>query len=880
LPDYDAAMRLLERDEPLAELHRLWAESAAVGGRLVFVEGEAGIGKTSLLGMFRDSLPATATVLLGACDPLSTPRPLGPLVDVADELDPAFARLLRDGARREVVLSGLRSALGRASKGLVLMLEDLHWADDATLDALRFIGRRIASTKALVVGTYRDDEVGRQHPLRVVVGDLATSPAVRRLPIAPLSIAAVAELAHGTSLDAVELHGRTGGNPFYVTEVIAGAPARIPASVRDAVLARAARLSPAARRTLEAAAVIGPTIEPALLGGVIEAPSAEECLANGLLEAAEGRYRFRHEVARAAILDATDPAARIDLHARVLRLLEHGPAAEQSMALLAHHAEGAGDRDAVLRYAPAAARAAADAGSHREAAAQYARAVRAAGSIGAAERATLLACFAREHTLVARYDLALPAFEEAVALWHELGETKPEAALLAELAKALVVAGQNAEGEAASRRAMVVAETLPDYAEKVEVINAQAYLRMLDRDNEEAIELGRRAIEMGADDPAAVESVVQAWNTVGAARILLGDRGGSDDFDTSLRLALEHGVDRYAASAYSVHASALGEMYRFVDAEPVFEAGIRYARERDLDHSRLYSEAWQALSWVHTGRWTDAGALATAVLARPGATAISRMVALLALGRLRARRGDPDAWEALDEAWEMANRTGTLQRVGPVRAARAEAAWLAGDMERAAVEAAAAFDLAVRHRHPWHVGELAWWQSTAGRAVEDRTAAAEPWRLQLDGRPEDAAAAWAALGCPYESARALLQSAEIARVGQAHAAFDQLGALPAAALAARRLRELGARSVPRGRRPTTRANAAGLTERELEVLRLLAEGLPNHVIAARLFLSPRTVDHHVSAVLGKLGVARRTEVAAAALRAGIDVQDGQVGAPD
>src|SRR6185503_12455103 len=122
--------------------------------------------------------------------------------------------------------------------------------------------------------TYRDDEVGRGHPLRVVVGDLATSQAVRRLPIGALSVAAVGELARGTDLDPVELHERTGGNPFYVTEVITGAPARIPATVRDAVLARAARLSPPAEATLEAAAVIGPTVEPALLGAVVESPAA------------------------------------------------------------------------------------------------------------------------------------------------------------------------------------------------------------------------------------------------------------------------------------------------------------------------------------------------------------------------------------------------------------------------------------------------------------------------------------------------------------------------------------------------------------------------------------------------------------------------------
>jgi DNA-binding CsgD family transcriptional regulator len=215
-----------------------------------------------------------------------------------------------------------------------------------------------------------------------------------------------------------------------------------------------------------------------------------------------------------------------------------------------------------------------------------------------------------------------------------------------------------------------------------------------------------------------------------------------------------------------------------------------------------------------------------------------------------------------------------------VRAARAEAAWLEGDHERAAAEASEAYDLAVRHAHPWHIGELAWWQRKGGRPEQDVSAAAEPWRLQHAGQWREAAAAWLAVNCPYEGARALLESDDRAAVEEAHATFDRLDARPAAALAARRLRQLGARSIPRGRRAMTRSNSAGLTARELEVVSLVAGGLANQQIAARLFLSTRTVDHHVSAALGKLGVARRADVAAAAASAGIDLQNGQSSAPD
>ena len=380
------------------------------------------------------------------------------------------------------------------------------------------VGRRVESARALVVGTYRDDEVGRQHPLRVVVGDLATSSAVRRLPLDSLSVTSVGELARGTTLDPVELHRQTGGNPFYVTEVIAAAPTRIPATVRDAVLARAARLSPAGRATLEAAAVIGPTVDPGLLAQVVVEPAADDALARGLLQADGRHYAFRHELARQAILEATDPATRIGLHGRVLAALEAGPAEDRTAALLAHHADEAGDRTAVLRYATQAAREAAAAGAHRQAAAQFSRARRYSAALPASDRAALLTDLAFESSAIARNDIAIPALQEAIRLWQEDGNVAREVAALATLATAHVVAGQNVEAESASRRSLDLAGSLPDGPQKAQAIAIQSYLRMLDRDNQEAIELGRRAIAIGTDDPRAIASVVVGFNSVGASQ--------------------------------------------------------------------------------------------------------------------------------------------------------------------------------------------------------------------------------------------------------------------------------------------------------------------------------------------------------------------------
>ena len=253
----------------------------------------------------------------------------------------------------------------------VLVVEDAHWADAATLDLLRYLARRLGAAPVLVVVTYRDDELGPVHPLRLVAGDLATSAVVRRLRLAPLSLGAVAVLAGPDGPDPAALYERTRGNPFFVTEVLAAAEDVIPATVVDAVLARAARLPGAARQVLEAAAVVAPPVEPWLLVEAAGAATAhlDECVAAGMLVAEPGGVGFRHELARLAVEGALAPGRRAGLHGRVLAALMARPGGAVDPARLAHHAEGAGDAAAVLEHAPVAARRAAGLGAHREAAA-------------------------------------------------------------------------------------------------------------------------------------------------------------------------------------------------------------------------------------------------------------------------------------------------------------------------------------------------------------------------------------------------------------------------------------------------------------------------------------------------------------------------------
>jgi DNA-binding CsgD family transcriptional regulator/tetratricopeptide (TPR) repeat protein len=865
-------MQLLERDLFLEDLDRLLSQAASGQGHLVFIAGEAGVGKSSLVDEFCRRVFDTARCLRGSCDPLSTPRPLGPLFDIAAQVGGDLEVLVRDASERYEIFTACLELLRAGSKPNLAVIEDVHWADEATLDLLRYTGRRIDTIPAMVLATFRDDEVGPRHPLRTVLGDLATSPAIQRMGIPPLSRKAVGQLAGESGIDAGRLHDLTGGNPFYVTEVLASGTSGIPETVRDAVLARADRLPYTARQMLDIAAVIGFSSEAWLLESVAASDfdAVDACVATGVLRyLPDGSgFVFRHEIARQAILAAMPPHQRIRLNRTVMLAIQSSDPGPDLLARMAHHAEEAGDRQAVLRYAPAAAERAASLNSHREARAQYSRALRFAEGEPPETRAELLDAYAAECQIIDRPDETIEACREMVEIWTRLGQPLRVGEYLTRMAGALVVSGRNQEAEQASRESIELLELHGPSVALARAYRGQAHLRMLNRDAEDAIEIGVRAITL-ADQIGDNLTVIESNNTVGAAMMVAGDFDGERYLLRSLEMGQESGLENAVAAAYSNLGSGFGEMYQFDKAVRYLLEGIAFSSERDLDYQRWYMVCWLSLCYLHQGRWPEAADVATSVTRRRNVAAISRIMALLALGRLRARRGDPDVWDALDEAVDMAVQTATLQRIGPVRAARAEAAWLAGDLERTGEEARAVYDLALQHQHRWHTGELTYWRWKSGETVPVPDCVAEPYRLQVAGEWQAASDAWRALGCPYEAARALADSDDEALLRRALQELEALGAAPLAGIVTRKLRDLGVRGIPRGPRADTLASPAGLTRRETEVLILVAEGLRDADIAERLYLSPKTVGHHVSSILGKLGVHSRTEAAGEAVRLGI-----------
>ena len=777
--------------------------------------------------------------------------------------------------RRHELFEATLAALASHRQPSIVVFEDLQWADQATLDLLRFLGRRVSATGTLLVGTYRDDEVGPEHLFRVVLGDLASCAWVDRMLVPPLSQAAVASLSAGSRIDPAALHRDTGGNPFFVTEVLASGEPGVPAAVADAVVSRASRLSPLARFALEAAAVIGSRVEPALvlrIGGV-DALALDECVSAGMLSFTPPFFGFRHELARQAIRSATPPHRRVSLHAEVLGLLRGSATGPELLARLADHAEEAADADAVLEYAPRAAELASGLQAHRQAETQYARALRFADAAAPERRAILLERRSYECYLIDHLADAIEATNQALELWRQLDRPLKVGENLRLLSRIHWVHGQRAEAEGAAGEALAVLEPLPPGPELAMAVSNQSALGMLAGDHDRAISWGERAIAM-ARQLGDHGVLVNALNNVGSSRLLRGDLAGEELLLESLRIAVEDGFEDDAARAYSNLAAGWSNISEFKRARTYLDEGLAYCNQHDLYAAGLCIAAGQSSCLVNEGRWDEAMTSATSLLEERRLARISKIELILVQARVRARQGEPDVWPLLDEALELAVPTAELQFLGLVAAARAEARWLSGETALIEAEVRAAFEMAVSLNDSWYLGQLAFWLWKAGRLTEPPPGAAPQFALQIAGDWKGAAERWTAIGFPYEAAQALADGDEAA-VRRALAEFDRLGARPAAADAARRLRVMGARGIPRGPRSSTKANAAGLTAREQEILQLVADGQTNRDIAARLFLSEKTVGHHVSAILGKLGVPSRTQAARLAERQ----ETGQLAAP-
>jgi DNA-binding CsgD family transcriptional regulator/tetratricopeptide (TPR) repeat protein len=852
-------MELLEREHFLRALDDYAVDAAAGSGRLVLLSGEAGVGKTALLEAFREQR-GDLRWWWSACDGSFTPRPLGPLFELAFAAGGRLLALCAEDADRRELFAAFLEALDVPETTTVLVVEDLHWADDATLDWLRYLARRIATSRALVVASYRDDGPSDLAVLRPVIGDVATHRGTRRLSLPALSPAAVRRMAGERGGDADRLHSLTGGVPFYVREVLSTAPGDVPRTVGDVVAARTAPLSPRARQLLAAAAVLARPAEASLLAAVAELDSRagtealDECVDSGTLVGGPATYRFRHELTRLAVERAIPARHRSQLHATALTTL--GTVTPEDHARLAHHAEAAGAADEALRHARLAAADAVTLRSHREAAAQFRRALRFAGGTDPATRAVLHEGLATASALMDHWEESARERAEALSLRRQLGDAVKISENLRGLARCLWRLCRGEESEAAVREALTVMADQPPSEEKAwaHVLHAASISETQPR--AQALSAAREGLRQ-AEAADCRKAVAYSLNTIGMLELGAG-RDGFTDIAHALGLALEHRLEDEAGRGYATLYQAAVDRYRFAEYTRLFDEGTAFCHEHETATYGVCLRGSHATALLRTGRLAEAVALAEETL-REAVSPVNRLQLLITLCAAYLRQGDPRADTALEQAWQLATGNGERGWLLRVATVSAEAAWLAG---RAGTLDGRVVDVAGSDSDDdvWLRAELTVWLDRLDVPGRRPASLPEPHALELDGEHDDAARWWHDAGCPFEEAVALTRASRPGRLGTALELVTSIGAERAAARVRQLMREAGERAVPRGARRATRANPHGLTPREAEVHALLHEGLSNAAIARRLYISERTVHHHVSAVLAKLGLSSRNDV--------------------
>lgn len=853
-------MELLEREHFREMLNTGFQKAVSGEGHIFLINGEAGIGKSSLARAFLQEVENRCNIYSSLCDSLFSPRPLGPVYDLALQIDQHLAAINRSPDDRILLFARIVQSFAQQSRAVVVLIEDIHWADEATLDFIKYFARRIRQGRCLLLLTYRDNEVTPEHPLRHVVGELLPG-SFTRMQLPPLSKSTVQELAAKKGYNGEDLFNVSGGNPFYVTEILSSYSPGLPDNIRDSILSIFNKGNEVTRNAWQLLGIVPEGLDCEWMPTFdAQFPEAiESCLSQGIIIIRQNRIHFKHELYRRTMEASLSPFRRLQLNKKIIELFLPYFEEQGAIERIVHYAKNAGERNLVSKYAPQAAQQAASVGAHTEAAKLYLVAIKYDDHEDPARLIRLYEAYSYECYLSNQVEEAIIYQAKALKMQQLNGDKTQVGNSLRILSRLSWFAGQRKEAEEYGLRSVEIFSDQELSKAKTMAWSNMAQLKMLADEAEEAVKWGMLAIGMANED-GDMETLCHALNNVGSAeaRVAATAEAGRKKLTESLSLALQHSFHEHAARAYTnLIAIAINDR-DYEMTHDYLDKGLNYCEERDLHSWRAYIQSWKARMLLETGNWQQALDIAMALGSYSGQPAIVKITIALVQATVAVRTGKGEALGLLQEAVRMAFETKEHQRIIPVAIAGMEYEWIKAKPVFTAAEMETIFALIERTKNASLNLQAAYWIHKARPNEPGARTLFAKYFQQKNSDPELAAAYQRWSQCPYEKALLLFEgSAEEKR--RAIAALRELGADLICEKLISEMRSSGIRNIPRGMRASTKANPAQLTSRELDILQLLKTGAPNKEIAASLFISPKTVDHHISSILFKLDVPSRAK---------------------
>lgn len=856
-------MELVERDVFLSLMQKTFDEVRTGEGHCILISGEAGIGKTSLVRAFSKKNKEDCQIYLGACDALFAPRPLAPIYDIALQIKSDSW----DTDDRSILFTGIFRELQNQKKATLIIVEDIHWADEATFDFLKFFIRRITQLHCLLLITYRDNEIHSSHPLRTVLGQLPPD-FFRRLQLTPLSSDAVETMAAEKGYKGKDVYSISRGNPFYVNEILASYSTGIPDNIKNSILSVYNRQNEKTKQVWQILSVIPSGLEVKYLEKLEPyfSEAIHDCLDTKILIMTGELISFKHELYRRTIETSLSPVIRRDINKRMLDILVENSEQPREMERIIHHAKNASENEIVVKYAPVAAREASLVGAHIEAAKLYLTAIEYYQGKDKNILIDFYKAYAYECYLTNQVKEGIIYIGKALNFLELKNDIVGISTCLHLLSWLWWFDGNGKKAIDTARKNIELLADQPSSSTTAMAFAQLGRLKMLSDETEECLLWSEKAMAI-AKELANEEILCYALNSIGniLAKNISTRKKGLEVLQQSMDVAVKINHEEYIGHAYANLAANAVRMKDYVNAKKILETAKQFLEERDIDLGTKYLLAYETRLALETGNWDKANSIASNFINNDDLPPIGKIGVLIVAATIKMRSGEAGAVPLLLEAMDKASNTGEPQRIAPTMTALLEFEWITGQriIENPVLDGV--INMIEQKGNIYENSAFAFWLFKARKQKIALKEFYEGYRTENKSMALKASVLWKQLGCPYEQALTLFEGSDDDKK-EALRIIQKLGADAIFEKMKFEMRASGIKSIPRGIRKSTKSNPANLTDREVGVLQLLKDGLQNKEIAAQLFISPKTVDHHISSILFKLDVNSRTKAVQQASR--------------